>query len=68
METKVYAARIKDKEELLASSSGGIFTAVSDFAISEGDAIVSAVYNYSSNRNEFTLYTSKAERDGRRMA
>lgn len=63
METKVYAARIKDKEELLASSSGGIFTAVSDFAISEGDAIVSAVYNYSSNRNEFTLYTSKAERD-----
>ena len=46
IETKVYAGRIKDKEILLKSSSGGAFTALSDYFLQHGDAVVSATYNY----------------------
>ena len=60
---KVYAVRLKDKDELDKSSSGGAFTALSDVFISSGNAVVSAIYNYETNQNEFALYTSKEKRD-----
>ena len=60
---KIYALRIKDQHELLKSSSGGAFTAFSDYFLENGNAIVSAVYNYEDNQTEFMLYTTKKERD-----
>lgn len=59
----VYALRLKDKKELDKSSSGGAFTAISDLFLSAGNAVVSAVYHYETNQNEFMLYTTKEERD-----
>lgn len=59
----VYALRLKDKKELDKSSSGGAFTAISDIFLSLGDAVVSAIYNYETNQNEFVLYTKKKDRD-----
>lgn len=60
---KVYALRLKDKNELMKSSSGGGFTAVSDEFVASGNAVVSAIYNYETNQNEFVLYTTKEQRD-----
>lgn len=60
---KVYALRLKDKNELNKSSSGGAFTAISDVFLNSGNAVVSAIYNYDTNQNEFTLYTTKEDRD-----
>lgn len=60
---KVYALRLKDKDKLYMSSSGGAFMAVSDAFLASGDAVVSAVYNYETNQNEFVLYTTKEDRD-----
>ena len=63
IDTVVYAGRIKDKDSLMESSSGGAFTAISDYFLSNGDAIVCAVYNYNTHTAEFQLITTKAERD-----
>lgn len=60
---KVYALRLKDKHGLHNSSSGGAFTAISDVFLSSGKAVVSAIYNYDINQNEFVLYTTLEERD-----
>lgn len=59
----VYALRLKDKKELNNSSSGGAFTAISDVFLSSGNAVVSAIYNYDTNQNEFVLYSTSEERD-----
>lgn len=66
IETKVYAGRIKDKEILLKSSSGGAFTALSDYFLEHGDAVVSAAYNYETHTEEFTILLDKTERDAAR--
>ena len=63
METIVYAARVKDKELLKRSSSGGAFTALSDVFLENGDAVVCAVYNYTSHDCEYRLVLTKKERD-----
>ena len=60
---KVYALRLKDKDELNNSSSGGAFTAISDLFLASGNAVVSAIYNYDTNQNEFVLYTTSEERN-----
>lgn len=60
---KVYALRLKDKYALYKSSSGGAFTAISDIFLKSNCAIVSAIYNYETNQNEFRLYTSGEARD-----
>lgn len=60
---KAYALRLKDKHELNKSSSGGAFTAISDAFLDSGNAVVSAIYNYETNQNEFVLYTTKKDRD-----
>lgn len=62
-EAIVYACRMKNKFSLMSSSSGGAFTAISDVFLVSGNAIVSAIYNYDTNQNEFVLYTTKEDRD-----
>ncbi|MCD7857030.1 MAG: Coenzyme F420 hydrogenase/dehydrogenase, beta subunit C-terminal domain [Clostridiales bacterium] len=61
--TTVYAARVKDRELLERSSSGGAFTAISDAFLESGNAVVCAIYNYDSNQTEFCLITDKKARD-----
>lgn len=64
--TEVYAARIKDDTVLLNSSSGGVFTAVSDIFLKRGDAVVCSIYNYESNTLEYRLVLSEKDRDSAR--
>ena len=61
--TKVYAARVKNKDTLQNSSSGGIFTALSDIFFTEGNAVVCCIYNYKNRKAEYRLILSKSERD-----
>ena len=63
MKTNAYVLRLKDIHELSKSSSGGAFTAISDIFLNSGNTVVSAIYNYDTNQNEFTLYTTKEDRD-----
>ena len=66
IQTKVYAGRVKDKETLMLSSSGGAFTALSDFFLEKGDIVVASVYNYQTNTSEFHLIKNKSNRDAAR--
>jgi coenzyme F420-reducing hydrogenase beta subunit len=59
----VYAARHKNKDILMNSSTGGMFTAFSDVILVNSGAVVSAVYNYETNQTEYQLYTDKTTRD-----
>lgn len=61
--TIVYAGRLKDKTALLRSSSGGAFTALSDFFLDNNHAVVAAVYNYNSYTTEFQLILNKEQRN-----
>lgn len=63
IKTIVYAGRLKDKNALLHSSSGGAFIALSDFFLNKGDAVVCATYNYESHVTEFQLIENREERD-----
>lgn len=65
-ETKVYGGRLKNRAELLASSSGGAFTALSDVALAAGDAIACSSYNFNTHQQEFKLITSVKERNAAR--
>ena len=66
IQTRVYAGRVRDKETLMLSSSGGAFTVLSDFFLEKGDAVVANVYNYQTNTSEFHLIQNKSERDAAR--
>lgn len=59
----VYAARIKDRKRLYISSSGGIFTALSDYMLERKYAVVCSVYNYDDSEMRFCLITNKTQRD-----
>lgn len=63
IKTKVYAGRLKDRDMLMKSSSGGAFSALSDCFLNNGNAVVATVYNYESNTAEFCLIQTKKERD-----
>ena len=60
---KVYVLRLKDKKELNISPSSGAFNAISDVFLLSGNAVVSAIYNYDTNQNEFSLYTTLEKRN-----
>ena len=60
---KVYAARIKDEKELTASSSGGMFTALSDLFLSSGNAVACSVYDTVQYEVRYVLIGSVSERD-----
>lgn len=62
VETKVYAGRIKGQEVLLKSSSGGAFSALSDYFLNRGDRIVASNYNYQTHTEEFAFICNKDER------
>lgn len=63
VDTVVYAGRLRDREALMKSSSGGAFTAISDVFLNRGDAIACSIYNYEDHAAVFRLITTKAERD-----
>lgn len=61
--TKVYAGRIKEKKIVMKSSSGGVFTAISDYFIERGDAVIAAVYEYDNYNLNYKIIQSKSDRD-----
>ncbi len=63
IDTVVYAGRIKDKSVLKSSSSGGAFTAISDYFLERNNAVVSAIYNYENHTTEFKIILDKNSRD-----
>lgn len=63
IKTVVYAGRLKDRDALMKSSSGGIFTALSDLFLDNGEAVVAASYNYDSKQEEFGIILNKEERN-----
>ena len=65
-ETKAYAARIKDRDVLIKSSSGGVFTAISDIFLDQGDAVVCSLYDCQEKKQVFHIITDKIERDASR--
>lgn len=52
----IYAVKAKDKDVVKNSSSGGMFTVLSDWIISQNGAIVSALYNSFTHKVEFKIY------------
>ena len=63
IDTKIYAGRLKDREILLKSFSGGAFTALSDYFLDKDTVVVAAIYNYQTHTEEFGFLYTKAERD-----
>jgi len=61
--TKIYAAKHSSDVIRLSSSSGGAFTALSDWAFDRGYAICCAIYNYERSQVEFEVVTNKFDRD-----
>lgn len=62
-DTIVYAGRLKDKSALMSSSSGGAFTALSDYFLENGNAVVAAIYNYENHTAEFQIILDKDQRE-----
>lgn len=48
---------------LMNSSSGGAFTAISDYIIEANGVVIAPVYNYKSNRMEYRVARNKDERN-----
>lgn len=63
IDTIVYAERLKDKSALMGSSSGGAFTALSDFFLKNGNAVVAAIYNYENHTAEFKMILDEEQRE-----
>ena len=61
--TRVYAGRLKDRENLNNSSSGGAFTALSDFFLKNGNAVIAFIYNYENHTTEFQMILDKDQRE-----
>lgn len=62
----VYAARAKDGQTVRESSSGGVFTVLSDWFLEQQGAVASVVYDYQQQLPVFRLYTDKQTRDAAR--
>ncbi len=60
---RIFAARHKNQEVVRTSSSGGLFTAISDYYLTQGNAVASCIYNCKSRRVEFQLYDSEKMRN-----
>lgn len=63
MNTIVYAGRLKDKKELIHSSSGGAYIALSDFFLKNNNAVVCATYNYNLAETVFELILTVRDRN-----
>lgn len=63
METIVYGAKLRDEQQLLQSSSGGAFTALSDTVLKAGGVIAASVYDYEKREVVFRLLETAEERN-----
>lgn len=63
---KAYAVRHLSEEIIRRSSSGGVFTLLSDLAFKNGWGICCCIYDYDLNCTRFKLITSKEQRDDAR--
>lgn len=59
----IYAAKVHDKEVVKNSSSGGIFTALSDLFLERKDAVVSCIYSYDKKAVVFSWLDNKSKRN-----
>ena len=66
METKVFACFLKDKEELEKSSSGGLFTALSNSIFGNGGVVIACKYECDKHIIEFCKASNEVERDSMR--
>ena len=57
------SGRIKEKKIVMKSSSGGAFTAISDYFIERGDAVIAAVYEYDNYNLNYKIIQSKSDRE-----
>lgn len=64
--TTVFAVKHKDKNVIKNSSSGGLFTALSDIFLNDGNAVASCIYNYETDKVEFKIYHDSCTRDSAR--
>lgn len=60
---EVYAIRNKNKEIIEQSSSGGLFSALSDLYIENGNFVASCIYNPNEHSVNFEIYNDNIERD-----
>lgn len=63
MNTEFYAGRIIDREALKNSSSGGIFTALSDHVLEQGGAVACSSFHEETGKLSFALVETKTQRD-----
>lgn len=63
IDTIVYAGRLKNKVALMSSSSGGVFIALSDFFLENGNAVAAAIYNYDNHTTEFQMILDKKQQE-----
>lgn len=63
MAVEVYCARLKDNNELMQSSSGGVFTALSNSFIDNGDFVLCSIYDYKDQELRFEIFNSRDVRD-----
>ena len=66
MAIKVYAARVRNDDDLYKSSSGGIFTALTNYFINHDYYILSSIYNYNKHELEFKIYNDIQSRNNAR--
>lgn len=63
---QAYAVKHCSAEVVLNSSSGGVFTALSDFFLQRGGVIVGANFNSNTQRLEHSIARTKTDRDAMR--
>lgn len=66
METLVYAVKHKDPSVLKSSSSGGVFSALTEKFICSGNAVLCVHYNYESDQAEFHIIETLKNRNDSR--
>lgn len=62
-DTLIYAVKHKSADVIKCSSSGGLFTALSDYFLNNGNAVASCVYNFEMDSVRLKIYNDKKNRD-----
>lgn len=63
IDTEVYAAKVKDRDILRKSSSGGMFTVLSDWFLERGYAVCCCLYDYEGYSVKLQVIETAEERD-----
>ena len=63
METQAYACYLKNKEDLENSSSGGVFTALSNAVFRMGGSVIACNYNWNARELQFDLAQTEDKRN-----